>query len=279
MRCALFVDFDNVALGLREGAGAEAALRFAQEPDTWLAWLAGEQPRRFLIRRCYMNPAGYIEEPPGVRHYFGQLRRGFTAAGFEVIDCPKMTRLKNAADLRLALDVMDALAGAAPVEEFTLMSTDADFVPLLLRLRAQDRRTRLVAHPEVGRVVSAAADEVLGLDDLARALGWAPEDAEAPEPGFGHDAGEAVLAATRDILNEAAGPVHLPDLGQEVRRRTGLSLRDTLFGGYGSIEELLEAAGGFVRTDGPGGGWASRPEDAADAAAATSETESPASGI
>jgi uncharacterized LabA/DUF88 family protein len=278
MRCAIFLDFDNVVLGLREGAGLETALRFAQEPEAWLAWLAGERKRRFLIRRCYMNPAGFLEEAPGLRHYFGQLRRAFMGAGFEVVDCPKMTRMKNAADVRLALDVMDSLAGAASIDEFTLMSTDADFVPLLLRLRAQDRRTRLVAHPEVGRTVSASADEVIGLDELARALGWSPEQEEA-EPSFGQDAGEAILHAVREVLGEASAPVPLPDLGQEVRRLTGLSLRETAYGGYGSIEELLEAAGGFVRTDGPGGGWAGRPGSDSAAASDTAATESPASGM
>jgi uncharacterized LabA/DUF88 family protein len=278
MRCAIFLDFDNVVLGLREGAGLETALRFAQEPQAWLAWLAGERKRRFLIRRCYMNPAGFLEEAPGMRHYFGQLRRAFMGAGFEVVDCPRMTRLKNAADVRLVLDVMDSLAGPAEIEEFTLLSTDADFVPLLLRLRAQDRRTRLVAHPEVGRTVSASADEVIGLDELARALGWSAEDAtEAPR--FGHDAGEEILAAVRDILNEAQAPVALPELGQEVRRRTGLSLRDSAYAGFGSLEELLDAAGGFVRMEGPGGGWAWRAGEPSDAAAdATASTDSPASG-
>lgn len=278
MRCAIFLDFDNVVLGLREGAGLSTALRFAQEPEAWLAWLAGDPPRRFLIRRCYMNPAGYLEEAPGLRHYFGQLRRAFMGAGFEVVDCPKMTRLKNAADVRLALDVMDSLSGAAPIDEFTLMSTDADFVPLLLRLRAQDKRTRLVAHPEVGRAVSASADEVIGLDALAHALGWSPED-EADEPRFGPDAGEDMLRVVREILAEATAPVPLPDLGQEVRRVTGLSLRETNYGGHSSIEALLEAAGGYVRVEGPGGGWAWHPSPASEASSAeTAATESPESG-
>jgi len=272
MRCAIFVDFDNVVLGLREGAGIETALRFAQAPESWLAWLADGQQRRFLIRRCYMNPAGYLDEAPGLRHYFGQLRRAFMGAGFEVVDCPKMTRLKNAADVRLALDVMDSLAGAAPIDEFTLMSTDADFVPLLLRLRAQDKRTRLVAHPEVGRAVSASADEVIGLDALAAALGWSPGHA-AEEPAFGEDAAETIRRVVGEIIAEATGPVPLPDLGQEVKRLTGLSLSETKYGGHGSIEALLDAAGGYERREGPGGGWAWYPVPAAEGEDAASASE------
>jgi hypothetical protein len=202
-----------------------------------------------------MNPQGYLEDAEG-RTYFGGFRRAFMAAGFEVVDCPPLTRFKNGADLRIALDCMDALAG--PVDEFTLLSTDSDFVPLLWRLRAADRATRLVAHPDLGRVVRAAADEVLGLDQLAEALGWRPEG--GADEMFGHDARAAVLAAVREAMEEATQPVHLPALGKAVLERTGQSLRATDYAGLGSMDALLEAAGGYVREDGPGGGHALRPE-------------------
>jgi hypothetical protein len=251
---ALFLDFDNILSGLREGAGAAIAHRFAAEPDAWLSFVAGEASR-CLIRRCYLNPAGYLEAPDGDRVWFGEFRWAFQAAGFEVVDCPRITRLKNGADIRMAIDVLDALASPlARIERFVLMSTDADFVPLLLRLRAADRRTRLVAHPEVGRILRAAADEVVGLDDLARHLGWASEDET-----FGEDVAAAVQEAARQILAEAQAPLHLPHLGKLVRDRTGRSLRETRYGGLGSLEALL-AQSGFVRVEGPGGGLAARPD-------------------
>ena len=259
LRCAIFVDFDNMVSALREGAGPEVARRFAEAPEQWLGWLGQGQPRRMLLRRCYMNPAGYLEDADGVRRYFSAFRHAFMAAGFEVVDCPRLTRLKNAADLRIALDVMDALhSPMARIDEFTLLSSDADFVPLLLRLRAADRATRLVAHPDVGRVVRGAADEVVGVDMLAEALGWQRPLAD-PE-------GEAVTEAVRAAMQAAGGPVHLPDLGQVVLERTGLTLRGSDYAGHGSLDALLEAAGGYVRQDGPGGGYVLRPEWADQAA-------------
>jgi hypothetical protein len=253
---ALFLDFDNVLSGLREGAGAAIARRFAAEPAAWLPFVAGEASR-CLIRRCYLNPAGYLEAPDGDRVWFGEFRWAFQAAGFEVVDCPRITRLKNGADIRMALDMLDAMASPlARIDRFVLMSTDADFVPLLLRLRAADRRTRLVAHPEVGRILRAAADEVIGLDELARHLGWASEDEGET---FGEDTAAAVQEAARQILAEAQAPLHLPHFGKMVRDRTGRSLRETRYGGLGSLEALLEQSG-FVRVDGPGGGLAARPE-------------------
>jgi hypothetical protein len=258
---ALFLDFDNVVSGLREGAGAAIAHRFAAEPEAWLPFVAGEAPR-CLVRRCYLNPAGFLEAPDGDRAWFGEFRWAFQAAGFEVVDCPRITRLKNGADIRMTLDMLDVLASPlARIERFVLMSTDADFVPLLLRLRAADRRTRLVAHPEVGRILRAAADEVVGLDALARHLGWVPED---PAETFGEDVAAAVLEAARQILAETREPLHLPHLGKLVRDRTGRSLRETRYGGTGSLEALL-AQSGFVRVEGPGGGVAARPEWLAEA--------------
>jgi hypothetical protein len=257
LRTAIYVDFDNVVSGLREGAGPEWALRFAEAPEAWLAWLMEGAPRRALIRRCYMNPAGWLESEQGERRYFSAFRYAFQAAGFEVVDCPRLTRMKNAADLRIALDIMDALANPhVGIGEFLLLSSDSDFVPLLLRLRAADRLTRLVAHPDLGRVVRAAADEVLGLDALAGVLGWRA----APEAPFGPVEPEEILAVVRDAMAEAQEPVHLPILGKMVLERTGQTLRGSEYAGFGTMEAMLEAAGGFVRQDGPGGGYLLRPE-------------------
>lgn len=278
LRSAIFLDFDNLLSGLRDGAGPDVALRFAQQPDLWLDRLLGDRPRRALLRRCYMNPAGALDDGAGSRFRYSEFRWAYMAAGFEVIDCPKLTRLKNAADVRIALDAMEAMLSTTAYDEFMLLSTDSDFVPLLLRLRAADRRTRLVAHPEVGRIVRAAADEVIGLDLLANWLGWQP----SPEPGqvFGHESAADLLAVVRDIMLEAPDPVHVPHLGQMLRNRTGATLRGSDFAGLGSLDAMLAAAGGFIRRDGPGGGHVLRPEwiDQSPQAARTSPTLSDESG-
>lgn len=259
LRSAIFLDFDNLVSGLRDGAGPEFALRFADQPELWLERLLGGRPRRALLRRCYMNPAGSLEDGEGSRVRYSEFRWAFMAAGFEVMDCPKLTRLKNAADVRIALDAMEAmLSPLVRYDEFILLSTDSDFVPLLQRLRAADRQTRLVAHPEVGRVVRAAADEVIGLDLLATWLGWKPS--REPGPAFGVENAADLLAVVRDIMLEAEEPVHVPHLGQALRNRTGATLRGSDFAGYGSLDAMLQAAGGFIRREGPGGGHVLRPE-------------------
>ena len=73
LRAALYIDFDNVYSSLA-AIDEWAAWSFGTEPARWLAWLeagAGGSPRRLLVRRCYLNPAGWANPntaavwPPG----------------------------------------------------------------------------------------------------------------------------------------------------------------------------------------------------------------------
>jgi uncharacterized LabA/DUF88 family protein len=77
---------------------------------------------------------------------YGRFRPFFTRAAFRVVDCPPLTtRGKNSADIYMVLDILDALEHPTSFDEFILLSADADFTPVMLRLRAHDRRTVLLA--------------------------------------------------------------------------------------------------------------------------------------
>ena len=136
-------------------------------------------PRRILLRRCYLNPDKFR------RH-----RTGFVRAGFTVHDCPPLTtRGKNAADLWMTIDILDAIAHPTGFEEFIILASDADFTPVLLRLREHDRRTALINDPLMAAALRAACDVVVPQDRfMAEALGLpaeAPAEAatEPPTPG------------------------------------------------------------------------------------------------
>ncbi|KGM13473.1 NYN domain-containing protein [Cellulomonas bogoriensis] len=162
LRCALFVDFDNVYIGLRrlDPAAAEA---FASQPGHWLSALEagsdldGDFTRRFLVRSCYLNPST-----------FSQFRPNFTRAGFSVVDCPSLTQQgKSSADINLVLDAVDALAADTYYDEFVIVSADADFTPLALRCRAADRRVTIITASPAASAYRAVADTVVTADDLA----------------------------------------------------------------------------------------------------------------
>jgi uncharacterized LabA/DUF88 family protein len=175
LRCALFVDFDNVYIGLQR-LDPRAAEAFASAPTHWLTALEtgndtdGEFSRRFLIRACYLNPS-----------VFSQFRPNFTRAGFSVVDCPSLTQQgKSSADINLVLDAVDALSADTRYDEFVILSADADFTPLALRCRAADRRVTIITAGPAASAYRAVADTVITADELAELVKH-PEPAEPAE--------------------------------------------------------------------------------------------------
>src|SRR5512133_3049865 len=177
IKSALFVDFDNIYIGLSKSDPA-AAERFASDPARWLAWLERGLPvrsdstttprqRSILIRRCYPNPDA------GFRRY----RSFFTSAAFSVIDCPSMTRAgKNSADIYMVMDILDTLNHKTNFDEFIIFSGDSDFMPVLLRLRAYDRRTTTLAIDFMPPAYKAACDLVISEEEfIENALGLSSE--------------------------------------------------------------------------------------------------------
>lgn len=170
IRTVLFVDFDNVFFSL-QSADKAAAKRFADDPKRWLDAIESgsliesmpgapfEGRRRILMRRCYANPA--------VMRYF---RNYFTRSGFQIVDCPPLTgRGKNSADIYMVVDILDALRHETRFDEFIILSGDADFTPVLLRLRAHDRLTSIYSNAVTASAYKTLCDGMIteeGLIDL-----------------------------------------------------------------------------------------------------------------
>ena len=195
IRTALFVDFDQVYGGLYR-IRPEAAERFATQPDKWLRFFeeghhvqglddeAEATQRIILVRKCYLNPVGSVRNavpgpyragPPlrDVQDSFSKYRAYFTRAAFSVVDCPPLTsRGKNSADIVMAMDIVDALGHKTHFEEFIILSGDADFTPVLLRLREHDRATTILGDTLVAAAYRAACDnQVRQQDFIEQAMG------------------------------------------------------------------------------------------------------------
>ncbi len=201
IRTALFVDFDQVYGGLYR-IRPEAAERFATQPDKWLRFFEEGRhvigpdseeettQRVILVRKCYLNPVGsvrnavapsYRSGPPirDSQDSFSKYRAYFTRAAFSVVDCPPLTsRGKNSADIVMAMDIIDALGHKTHFEEFIILSGDADFTPVLLRLREHDRATTILGDTLVAAAYRAACDnQVWQQDFIEHAMGMS---AQAP---------------------------------------------------------------------------------------------------
>jgi hypothetical protein len=243
IKSALFVDFDNIYIGLSK-TDPQAAERFASDPSRWLAWLERgcldhlenqARPRSILIRRCYPNPDA------GFRRY----RSFFTSAAFSVIDCPSLTRAgKNSADIYMVMDILDALDHKTHFDEFIIFSGDSDFLPVLLRIRAHDRRTTALGIDFMPPAYKAACDYVIQEEEfIEEALGLSVEEhcgggaaARARVPVSVLKAMAArVYAAVREE-GEVAG-ANLPDILKDFH-----AFRDSNnWLGFGTSQRLAEA--------------------------------------
>ncbi|MCK6426001.1 MAG: NYN domain-containing protein [Burkholderiaceae bacterium] len=239
MRSALFVDFDNVFTGLRRLSPAYAEA-FARQPSRWLDWLittlqppagAGEGAvRRVLVRRCYLNPVMYQG-----------WRIGFSRAGFEIVDCPPMTSAgKTSTDIHMVLDIVDVLQAQTHYDEFIVFSADADFTPVLRKLRREDRRTTMFAAGATSASYDACADLIIDPEAfIHEALGFDEEEAAPPAPSL-----ESLLAQAEELVwamvDEAAQPVPLPALTKALATRIP-ALPATDWAGKGTFIALLRS--------------------------------------
>jgi NYN domain len=182
IKTALFVDFDNIYVGL-DKIDPEAAQSFATYPARWLAWIEQGMPSRengteallqkraILIRRCYLNPK-----------LFYNFRPYFTRSAFSVVDCPPITqRGKNSTDIQMVMDILDLMNHPTRFDEFIILSGDSDFTPVLLRLRAHDRRTAILTIGPIAPAYRAASDLVVSSDSFIEdGLGLVPIGFDEP---------------------------------------------------------------------------------------------------
>jgi hypothetical protein len=258
---AVFVDYDNIYLSLKRKSEG-AAKRFAKEAVRWLREIEsgqlitatnaqfGSTPRRIAMNRCYGNPVPRrnphdnstdMSSFPFVRHHF--LR-----AGFEVIDCPPLTaQLKNSADIRMVMDIRDLLLHDTYFDEFIILSGDADFTPVLIRLRAHARRTVVFANDFTaapytaicdGEIREAALIELILAGELPE--GGPSEAAASPPRNKIEEARREILAEVIAGVRASAAPVPLEALADRALRALGHEKTiATGWAGAGSFRELL----------------------------------------
>ncbi|HET9212948.1 MAG TPA: NYN domain-containing protein [Thermoanaerobaculia bacterium] len=202
VRTALFVDFDNIYLGLQR-EDPTAAEQFATDPTRWLLWLQDKLPhpegngrrRKILFRRCYLNPS-----------QFGRFRPYFTRSAIEVVDCPPLTSGgKTSADIHMVMDILDTLSHPTRFDEFILLSGDADFTPVLLRLSKHDRRSAILAIGPASVAYKAACDLLIDQDTfLEEAIGAIPSTATRAAAGPSNSAMGDLLLKIADKVYERA---------------------------------------------------------------------------
>src|SRR5216110_757093 len=150
-RIALFLDYENLALGARDNLGG-MAFDFRPIAD------ALAERGRVVVRRAYADWS-----------FFDEDRRMLTRSHVELIEMPQRlgASRKNAADIKMAVDAMELAFEREYVSTFAICTGDSDFTPLVHKLRELNRRVIGVGvEKSTSALLPPACDEFLFYDRL-----------------------------------------------------------------------------------------------------------------
>jgi len=148
---ALFCDFENVALGVRDAHYDQFDISKVLER----LLLKGN----IVVKKAYCDWSRYKA-----------LRPAMHEASFELIEIPHVRQSgKNSADIRMVVDALDLCYTKGHVDTFVIISGDSDFSPLVSKLRENNRTVIGVGVKEsTSDLLIANCDEFIYYDDLVR---------------------------------------------------------------------------------------------------------------
>jgi uncharacterized protein (TIGR00288 family) len=148
---ALFCDFENVAIGVRDAKYDKFDVRKVLEH----LLLKGS----IVVKKAYCDWDRYKAFKPAMHE-----------AAFELIEIPHVRMSgKNSADIRMVVDALDLCYTKAHVDTFVIISGDSDFSPLVSKLRENNKTVIGVGVKQsTSDLLMANCDEFIYYDDLVR---------------------------------------------------------------------------------------------------------------
>jgi len=148
---ALFCDFENIALGVRDARYAQFDINRVLE--------------RLLLKGSIVVKKAYCDW-----ERYREFKSGMHQAGFELIEIPHVSQSgKNSADIRMVVDALDLCYTKPHVESFVIISGDSDFSPLVSKLRENNKGVIGVGvKNSTSDLLMANCDEFIFYDDLVR---------------------------------------------------------------------------------------------------------------
>ena len=150
---ALFCDFENVALGVRDAKYAAFDIRKILER----LLLKGN----IVVKKAYCDWERYRE-----------FKASMHEAAFELIEIPHLRQSgKNSADIRMVVDALDLCYTKSHVDTFVIISGDSDFSALVSKLRENNKLVIGVGvKKSTSDLLISNCDEFIYYDDLVRGL-------------------------------------------------------------------------------------------------------------
>jgi len=251
---AVFCDFENIALGVREA-------RYSQfDMEKVLERLLAKGS--IVVKKAYCDWERYKE-----------FKAAMHAASFEMIEIPHVRQSgKNSADIRMVVDALDLCYTKSHVDTFVIVSGDSDFSPLVSKLRENAKTVIGVGVKNSSSdLLINNCDEFIYYDDLVRAdekkrraakkrrdSGAADSGQDKKQEAFDQMLGTLeALMAERDADERIWGSM----VKQALKRRNP-GFNESYYGFHG-FSELLEEAEkkGLIRleADEKSGGYVVKP--------------------
>jgi len=181
---ALFCDFENVALGVRDANYAAFDIQKVLE--------------RLLLKGSIVVKKAYCDWDR-----YKEFKRAMHEAAFELIEIPHVRMSgKNSADIRMVVDALDLCYTKSHVDTFVVISGDSDFSPLVSKLRENNKVVIGVGvKSSTSDLLIANCDEFIFYDDLVRE---SPKPRRARRKPAAKKAGRKSSARTEDDKQQEA---------------------------------------------------------------------------
>ncbi len=208
---AVFCDFENVALGVRDAKFA----RFDIDKVLERLLLKGS----IVVKKAYCDWERYKE-----------FKAAMHEASFELIEIPHVRMSgKNSADIRMVVDALDLCYTKSHVDTFVIVSGDSDFSPLVSKLRENNKIVIGVGvKSSTSDLLIANCDEFIYYDDLVRKeeqrRGRRKSPAKQAATGARPAPPAAVAAAAEAAPVDAGAAPQAPRSTEAERRQEGFDL-------------------------------------------------------
>lgn len=228
-RIALFLDYENLAIGARDGLGV-SPFDFGPVAD------ALAERGRVVARRAYADWSSFDED-----------RRLLARAQVELIEIPQRLggSRKNAADIKMAVDAIELAYERSFITTFAIGTGDSDFTPLVHKLREMDKRViGIGVQSSTSQLLPPACDEFLFYDRLPGVEKPPAEPVPAAAVEADQDVAPLVTTTLAGLARHADGPVLASRLKRAVLRKDPtFDEADHGFRGFGELLRTLESRG------------------------------------
>src|SRR6185503_12410936 len=221
-RLALFIDFENIAIGVRDAHYRKFDVNLVLERLL--------DKGKLLVKKAYADWSRYSD-----------YKRSFHEAAIELIEVPqKSVGGKNSADIRMVVDAMDMSFQKEHINCFVVASGDSDFSPLVSKLKENNKYVIGVGvKNSTSDLLIENCDEFIFYEDLVRGQQRPlPQIANVPEKV---QEAFALLVDSIQALQRENKDTLWGSMVKETMKRKKPQFNETYFG-FRTFSHMLEEA-------------------------------------